>query len=42
MPSGKLNRQVARLAVAQALAGANSGVVYASGAIVGHLLAPLA
>ncbi|HZW73979.1 MAG TPA: MFS transporter, partial [Caldimonas sp.] len=40
MPSGKLNRQVARLAVAQALAGANAGVVYASGAIVGHVLAP--
>jgi MFS family permease len=40
MPSGKLNRQVARLAVAQALAGANAGVVYASGAIIGHLLAP--
>jgi MFS family permease len=34
------NSQVARLSVAQALSGANSGVVYASAAIVGHLLAP--
>ena len=31
---------VARLAIAQALAGANSVVVYATGAIVGHMLAP--
>ena len=31
---------VLRLAVAQALAGANSGVVYATGAIVGNMLAP--
>jgi MFS family permease len=31
---------VARLAVAQALAGANSAVVYATGAIVGNTLAP--
>ncbi|GAA0576458.1 hypothetical protein GCM10009416_13850 [Craurococcus roseus] len=31
---------MARLAVAQALAGANSAVVYATGAIVGHTLAP--
>ncbi|RKK04400.1 MFS transporter [Pseudoroseomonas wenyumeiae] len=31
---------VLRLAVAQALAGANSVVVYATGAIVGHTLAP--
>lgn len=31
---------VARLAIAQALAGANSVVVYATGAIVGHDLAP--
>ncbi|HVZ13188.1 MAG TPA: MFS transporter [Bauldia sp.] len=31
---------VARLAVAQALAGANSAVVYATGAIVGNILAP--
>ncbi len=29
-----------RLAVAQALAGANSAVVYATGAIVGSMLAP--
>ena len=40
MTTKKLNPQVARLAIAQALAGANSGVVYASGAIIGHLLAP--
>jgi MFS family permease len=39
-PSRRLNGSVARLAVAQALAGANSGVVYASGAIIGHILAP--
>lgn len=31
---------VARLTIAQALAGANSVVVYATGAIVGHMLAP--
>lgn len=31
---------VARLAIAQALAGANSTVVYATGAIIGHILAP--
>jgi hypothetical protein len=31
---------VARLAVAQALAGANSTVVYATGAVVGDMLAP--
>jgi MFS family permease len=31
---------VARLAIAQALAGANSAVVYATGAIVGNTLAP--
>src|SRR5689334_25368291 len=36
----KLNGAVARLAVAQALAGANAGVVYASGSIIGHVLAP--
>ncbi|MBS0447941.1 MAG: MFS transporter [Proteobacteria bacterium] len=34
------NRSVLRLATAQALAGANSTVVYATGAIIGHLLAP--
>jgi predicted MFS family arabinose efflux permease len=34
------HHNVARLAVAQALAGANSVVVYATGAIIGHLLAP--
>lgn len=39
-PRPKFNGQVARLAIAQALAGANSGVVYASGSIIGHLLAP--
>src|SRR4051812_15328463 len=31
---------ITRLAVAQALAGANSVVVYATGAIVGNMLAP--
>ena len=31
---------IVRLTVAQALAGANSVVVYATGAIIGHLLAP--
>ena len=36
----KLDPQVARLAIAQALAGANAGVVYANGAIIGHALAP--
>ncbi len=35
-----MNRSVLRLAVAQALAGANSTVVYATGAIIGHGLAP--
>lgn len=34
------NADVWRLAVAQALAGANSAVVYATGAIVGSMLAP--
>ncbi len=33
-------RNVARLTIAQALAGANSVVVYATGAVVGHMLAP--
>ncbi len=36
----KPNRDVLRLATAQALAGANSTVVYATGAIIGHGLAP--
>ena len=34
------DRDVVRLAVAQALAGANASVVYATGAIVGNVLAP--
>jgi predicted MFS family arabinose efflux permease len=34
------NADVLRLAVAQALAGANSSVVYAVGAIIGNMLAP--
>ena len=34
------NADVLRLAVAQALAGANSAVVYATGAIIGNMLAP--
>lgn len=40
MPSSKVDGQVVRLAIAQSLAGANSGVVYASGAVIGHMLAP--
>lgn len=36
----KFNANVSRLALAQALAGANGTVVYATGAIVGHFLAP--
>ncbi|WP_407713714.1 MFS transporter [Comamonas testosteroni] len=36
----KINSSVARLAIAQALSGANSTVVYSTGAIIGHLLAP--
>ncbi|MDE2200672.1 MAG: MFS transporter [Rhodospirillales bacterium] len=39
-PSGYASGNVVRLAIAQALAGANSTVVYATGAIVGHTLAP--
>lgn len=35
-----LNPSVLRLATAQALAGANATVVFATGAIIGHLLAP--
>ncbi|UVF18671.1 MFS transporter [Microvirga terrae] len=34
------NTDVLRLAIAQALAGANSAVVYATGAILGNMLAP--
>jgi MFS family permease len=40
IPYGHERGNVLRLAVAQALAGANSVVVYATGAIVGDLLAP--
>jgi predicted MFS family arabinose efflux permease len=40
MPNLRLNSNVLRLAAAQALAGANSVVVYATGAIIGNLLAP--
>lgn len=36
----KFNSHVLRLTAAQALAGANSAVVYATGAIIGHMLAP--
>ncbi|TNB81496.1 MFS transporter [Pseudomonas sp. Fig-3] len=36
----KIDSNVARLAIAQALAGANSTVVYATGAIIGNMLAP--
>ncbi|SOY58498.1 Drug transport transmembrane protein (fragment) [Cupriavidus taiwanensis] len=35
-----LNASVARLALAQALSGANSTVVYATGAIIGNMLSP--
>lgn len=35
-----INPSVARLALAQALSGANTTVVYATGAIIGHMLAP--
>jgi MFS family permease len=40
MPNKTLNTNIVRLAAAQALAGANSTVVYASGAIIGNMLAP--
>ncbi|KHK59956.1 MFS transporter [Burkholderia sp. A9] len=40
MSTSKINADVLRLATAQALAGANSTVVYATGAIIGHMLAP--
>jgi len=36
----RINGDVLRLATAQSLAGANSTVVYATGAIIGHMLAP--
>lgn len=36
----KTNSSVVRLAIAQALSGANSTVVYSTGAIIGHTLAP--
>src|SRR5690606_2209791 len=39
-PYAHARGNVARLTIAQALAGANSVVVYATGAIVGNLLAP--
>lgn len=43
MPATELrheNGNIARMAIGQALAGANSTVVYATGAIVGNMLAP--
>ncbi|MEX3937044.1 MFS transporter [Paraburkholderia phymatum] len=40
MSTSRINADVVRLATAQALAGANSTVVYATGAIIGHMLAP--
>jgi hypothetical protein len=40
IPYGYERGNVLRLATAQALAGANSVVVYATGAIVGDMLAP--
>lgn len=36
----KANGNITRLAIAQALAGANTSVIFATGAIVGHTLAP--
>lgn len=40
MLTHRLNSSVMRLTMAQALAGANSTVVYATAAIIGHILAP--
>jgi MFS family permease len=40
LPSGYQPGNIVRLSIAQALAGANSTVVYATAAIVGHMLAP--
>ncbi|WP_110783198.1 MFS transporter [Cronobacter sakazakii] len=40
LPVGQQNRNIFRLATAQALAGANSVVFYATGAIVGDVMAP--
>jgi MFS family permease len=40
LPEAVQRANVARLTIAQALAGANSVVVYATAAIVGHMLAP--
>ncbi|CBJ37421.1 exported protein of unknown function [Ralstonia solanacearum CMR15] len=40
MFNSRLNPHLLRLATAQALAGANSTVVYATGAIIGNVLAP--
>lgn len=40
LPVGQQNQNIIRLATAQALAGANSVVFYATGAIVGNAIAP--
>lgn len=40
MPLSRFNPNVWRLTIAQALSGANSVVVYATGAIIGNMLAP--
>src|SRR5574337_959639 len=40
LPARVQRGNITRLTVAQALAGANSVVVYATGAIIGHMLAP--
>ncbi|PLM45808.1 MFS transporter, partial [Klebsiella michiganensis] len=40
LPVGQQNQNMVRLATAQALAGANSVVFYATGAIVGNAIAP--
>lgn len=41
LPVGQQNQNIIRLATAQALAGANSVVFYATGAIVGNAIAPV-
>ena len=40
LPDSVQRGNIWRLSIAQALAGANAVVVYATGAIVGHMLAP--
>jgi MFS family permease len=40
VPDNTARRNTVRLAIAQAMAGANSTVIYATGGIIGHALAP--